>query len=226
MIIAIDIETIPTQRDDLRAIVAAGVKPPATLKNALTLAEWEEKRRPEAVEDAIAATSLDGGLGQIVCIGWAVDDEPAQSIQAEDSSLSGEMAVLDEWFGRMRLHDASGRRPIIVGHNVIEFDLPFIWKRAIVHGVRPPIWLPRDPKPWGDSVFDTMTQWAGSRGRISMDRLCRVLDLPGKGDGPTGADVWPLVQAGRIDDVAAYCRDDVDRTRAIYRRMRFSLSAP
>lgn len=218
----LDIETIPTQRADQRALVAAGVKPPATLKNALTIAEWEEKRRPEATEDAINATSFDGGLGQIICIGWAVDDEPAQSIQAEDLSLAGEMAVLDEWFGRLKLiYSTNGQRPVIVGHNVIAFDLSFVWKRAIVHGVRPPMWFPRDPKPWADSVFDTMTQWAGARERISMDRLCLLLDLPGKGD-ITGADVWPMVQAGRIDDVAAYCRDDVERTRALHRRMTFA----
>jgi hypothetical protein len=38
----------------------------------------------------------------------------------------------------------------------------------------------------------------------------------------TGADVWPYVQAGRLDEVAEYCRQDVRRVREIYQRMTFS----
>ena len=58
--------------------------------------------------------------------------------------------------------------------------------------------------------------------RISMDRLCKILGIPGKGDGPTGADVWPMVQAGRIDEVGEYCRQDVSRTREIHKRLTFA----
>jgi predicted PolB exonuclease-like 3'-5' exonuclease len=56
--------------------------------------------------------------------------------------------------------------------------------------------------------------------RISLDRLCKVLGLPGK-DDMTGADVWPYVQAGRLDEVAEYCRQDVRRVREIFQRMNF-----
>jgi hypothetical protein len=37
----------------------------------------------------------------------------------------------------------------------------------------------------------------------------------------TGADVWPAVQAGRLDEVAEYCRQDVRRVREIFQRMNF-----
>ena len=221
MIVTLDIETIPAQRDDLRELVAAGVKPPGTLKKADIIAEWEKTQRAAAVEDAIGATSFDGGMGQIVVIGWAIDSEPAQSMQVRDLTREAEADVLAGFFASMRrVHSTSGQRPVIVGHNVAAFDLPFIWKRAMVHGIRPPLWIPRDPKPWGETVFDTMTQWAGVKDRISMDKLCVILGIPGKG-GISGADVWPLVQSGELDKVAAYCRADVERTRAIYQRMNF-----
>lgn len=220
----LDIETIPAQRDDMRALAAEGVKPPGNLRKPESIAAWERDERPAAEQAAIDATSLDGGLGQIVCIGWAVDDEPAQSVRVSTLDAESEANAIGVFFGALRelYSGASGMRPVVVGHNVIEFDLRFIWHRAIVLGVQPPFWLPRDPKPWGDTVHDTMTMWAGARGRVSLDRLCRMLGLDGKGNGPTGADVWPLVQAGRIDDVAAYCRADVERTRAVYRRLMFA----
>lgn len=224
MIVTLDIETVPTQLPWARIDLAAAVKPPATLKKPDSIAAWEASERSAAEQEAIERTSFDGGLGQIVVIGWAVDDGEPLSVQVDDLTPESERRMLERWVGAMRTAYAgtSGSRPTIVGHNCIAFDLPFLWKRAIVHGVRLPLWFPRDPKPWGDSVFDTMTQWSGVRERVSLDRLCKILGVPGKGTGPTGADVWPMVQRGEIEAVAEYCRDDVVRTRAVYRRMTFA----
>lgn len=222
-IITIDIETIPAQAEWVRDEVSGGVKPPGTLKRADSIAEWERDSRPAAVQEAWLKTGLDGSFGQVLCIGWAINDQAPCTVCADSLDPAAEKQVLAEWFEELRISHAgtSGLRPIIVGHNVASFDLAFLWKRAIVHGLRPPLWLPRNPKPWSETVFDTMTQWAGDRERISLDRLCKVLGVPGKGDGPTGADVWPMAQAGRFTEVAAYCAQDVERARAIYRRMNF-----
>lgn len=239
-----DIETIPVQDPEqiagMRAALTdelekalGGIKAPGNYKKAESIAEYEaaEAQRlrseyPQRLEDAIASTGLDGGLGQIACIGWAVEDGPVMSRHVEDLTPAAERDLLAHWFHSLvSAHSGhAGRRPVLIGHNSNAFDIPFIWKRAIVHGVRPPLWFPRDPKPWGDATFDTMTAWAGARGHIGMDRLCKLLGLPGKG-GMSGADVWPLVQAGRIADVAEYCRGDVERTRQLHRRMSFEAAA-
>jgi predicted PolB exonuclease-like 3'-5' exonuclease len=222
-IITIDIETAPSQLAWARDEIASTVKPPGTLKKPESIAEWVRESKPAAVEEAYAKTSFDGGLGQILCVAWAVNDAESQVISVDEFGADREADILSVWFDALlRVHSGtSGMRPTIVGHNVISFDLAFIWKRAMVHGLRPPGWFPRNPKPWSDSVFDTMTQWAGDRERISLDRLCKVLGIEGKGDGPTGADVWPMAQEGRFDEIAEYCRQDVERTRAIYRKMNF-----
>lgn len=222
--IYLDIETIPAQRDDMRALAAEGVRPPGTLRKAESIAAWERDERPAAELAAVQATSFDGGLGQLVVIGWAIGNAASQSVQVATLGEDSEARALRAFFEDIRVvHDShSGMRPVVVGHNVIDFDLRFLWRRAVVLGVRPPLWWPRDPKPWGDAAHDTMTLWAGARERISLDKLCRILGLEGKGDGPTGADVWPMVQAGRMDEVAAYCRADVDRVRAVYRRLTFA----
>ena len=54
-----------------------------------------------------------------------------------------------------------------------------------------------------------------------MDRICRLMGIPGKGDFG-GADVWPAVQRGEFETVERYCRDDVQRTRAMHKRMTFA----
>ena len=223
MNIFIDIETVPCQILGIRAELSEEIKHPGVLKKAESIAEWEREVKPAVIEEAWRKTSFDGGLGQIVCIGWAVDDEEVRSLQVADLTRNSEWMLLIEWFTELRnLHAGmSGRVPTLIGHNHVAFDLPFIWKRAMIQAVKPPFWFHRDIKPWSDSIFDTMTEWSGVRDRISMDRLCRILGIPGKADGPTGADVWPMVLAGKIDDVAEYCRSDVWRTREIFKRMTF-----
>lgn len=220
----LDIETVPTQLGWVRDDLSSSIKPPGTLKLEKSIAAWEAESKPAAIDEAIDKTSFDGGLGQCVVIGWAIDDAPPQSVQVADLTRSEEAKMLSAVFTYWRAASSgtSGTRPTIIGHNVAAFDIPFLWKRAMVLGIKPPLWFTRDPKPWGDAVFDTMSQWAGVRERVSLDRLCKILDIPGKGDGPTGADVWPMVQAGKMDEVATYCRADVERTRAIHRRMVFA----
>jgi hypothetical protein len=69
-------------------------------------------------------------------------------------------------------------------------------------------------------VFDTMLMWAGSKGRVSMDKLCSALGVMAKGEELGGEEidgsmVWDFIKAGRIEDVATYCKGDVIRARRI-----------
>lgn len=237
MNIVIDIETVPAQdpaiiaclRADAQAELdeaLAAVKAPANYKDEARIAAFESEARAKLsaeheanIEAAYLKTSFDGGTGQVCVIGVAVDDEDPLSWWVD--TQANEADVLRTFFVLLSgLHRPTNRMRFI-GHNHVAFDLPFLWKRAMILGIKPPGCLPRNPKPWDDCVFDTMTEWAGVRDRISMDKLCRALGIPGKGD-ISGKDVWPMVQAGRIEEVAAYCKQDVERTRAIYRRMTFA----
>jgi len=213
-----DIETIPAQDPDIRAEILAGIKPPGTFKKADSIAAWMAENAEAEADSEWLKTSFDGGTGQIVCIGCADGDGLAHSYSAGDLSRTGERSVIDAFFGA--LTDAGHRT--LVGHNIIGFDLPFLWKRCMVLGIKPPALLPRNPKPWSELVQDTMLLWdSAQRQGGSMDRICRLLGIPGKGNFG-GADVWPAIRDGRFDDVAEYCRGDVERTRAMFKRLTFA----
>lgn len=224
--IVFDIETIPAQAPWVREELKAAVKAPGQFKKQDSIDQWLAENRDKEADEAWLKTSFDGGLGQIVCIGFAINDDAPISYTAPDLTLAAERKIIEDFF--CVLTDAydggHGLKPLLIGHNHVAFDIPFVWKRAIVHGIKPPPWFPRNPKPWADSVFDTSSQWAGDRDRISMDRLCKILGIPGK-DGMSGADVWPAIQRGEFDKVAIYCRDDVTRTRAMWQRMTFKAPA-
>jgi DNA polymerase elongation subunit (family B) len=213
----IDIETIPSQSPEVHDEIAAGITPPGNISKAETIAQWEADKKPALIRDAIAKTSFDGAIGHICCIGWAFGNFSPRSdfieaVDQERDMLMEFVAALDDEV------DNAFQPPVVIGHNVINFDIRFLWQRAIVLGVRMPSWFPRDPKPWSGEVFDTMTAFAGARNTIGMDRLSRALGLPGKGevDGSMVAGMWAN---GEFEKIAAYCRDDVDQTRAIHQKM-------
>lgn len=220
--IYLDIETLPSRDESIRDEIRARLKPPGTLKKSESIAEWWEVTAPGVVEEEWLKTALDGTYGRLACIGYAVDDEPVV-VTAGDDSTDAEAHLLRLFFDGMRAVSSgnSGQRPVLVGHNHVGFDLPFLWRRAVILGVRPPLWWPTPAvKPWSDQIFDTMLQWAGQRGTISLDRLAKALGIAGKA-GMSGADVWPAWQRGERQQIADYCADDVRITREIHRRMTF-----
>lgn len=218
-ILTIDIETIPSQREDVRAFLAKTITHPGNITKPESIAKWNEESRPAAIDEAVNKTGLDGAFGQVVCIGLAIDNEDPVVI-----SGMNEAELLHRLVGNLALIPPSQHLSTsIVGHNVSSFDLRFLMQRFMVNGIRPHpiIRQAAEAKPWErEKVYDTMVQFAGVGNRISLDKLCMALGLPGKGD-ITGADVWPMVQAGRLEEVAAYCADDVAKTRAVYKRMTF-----
>lgn len=211
----LDIETIPAQDAETRARIAETVKPPAQMKKAETIAAWEAEHKPAAVEEAISRSGLNAAYGQICCIGWALNDGKVftQTAQAPDEEIDILTCFLD-----MATKQIGNGFPVVVGHNVVGFDIRFIWQRCIILGIRVPNWFPRDPKPWSNDVFDTMTAWSGSNDRISMDNLSLALGLPGKGE-IDGSMVGQIFADGKFEEIADYCQKDVERTRAIHRRM-------
>lgn len=157
-------------------------------------------------------------------VGWAVDDGPAQSYAVGDLSRDHERRLLQDWFTTLEELYRPTDMPRFIGHNIIGFDLPFLWKRAMILGVKPPPMIPRNPSKYrSDSAVDTMLLWdQEQRAGGSMDRICRLMGLEGKGD-MDGSQVWPEVQAGNIAKVATYCQTLTgERTRAMYKRMIFA----
>ncbi len=251
----LDLETIPAQRPDVLEEIAASkqteleaaiaaIKPPGTHKKEETIIAWWENEAPKIVDNlksgiasdieaAYRKTGLDGAFGQICVIGFALDDsEPRTIWSPEWARPECERELLEDFACVLTdLIPLNEQRTItVVGHNVAGFDLRFMMQRSIVNNVRPEriIASAAQAKPWeSDKVFDTMIQWGGVGAKAggSLDKLCKALSIPTPKTGITGAQVWDEVKAGRIADVAAYCRRDVMATRTVHRRLTFQTVA-
>jgi 3'-5' exonuclease len=232
-IFTIDIETAPAQNieilEQLREDATRekdALKAPSNYKDEAKIAEYIAAKALEIdadLDQRYRKTALDGAYGQIVCIGVAVDDEEPQAFYRADWKTS-EKDVLSDTFAYLRenFDPTQDRRPVFVGHNITGFDLRFIYQRSVVNSVVPPSMLPLNAKSWSESIADTMTMFAGFGNRISLDKLCRVLGIESSKDGIDGSKVYDYLLEGKIDEVAAYCKRDIEATREIYRRLSFT----
>lgn len=222
--IFIDIETLPTSRKDIQERATADVAPPANYKKPETIQEWWDREGAAKKQEAIAATALDGTWGEVLCIGFAVNDEQVLVVdraETEADCLDSFWRVLDQHCLRQMTATADWwSHSTFIGHNLQDFDLRFLWQRSRILKVNPGFALPLGKPNYnrGPFVYDTMKEWAGYGKRIKQTDLELAFGIP-RDDSITGADVYAKWLAGEMDVIKNHCLQDVENLRAIYRRM-------
>ncbi|MEX2043540.1 MAG: hypothetical protein WD926_01445, partial [Patescibacteria group bacterium] len=73
---------------------------------------------PQSFSAYLRMTGLDGTFGRICCLAYAVDDQDVQALAGDERSIL-------EGFWAQATPDTR-----FVGHNVFDFDLPFVIKRS------------------------------------------------------------------------------------------------
>jgi predicted PolB exonuclease-like 3'-5' exonuclease len=196
-----DIETLPASGKDVQLIKKF-------------YEEMRTKKNGEALKVDFNTfhrnTSFQGEFGRIFCIGYARDDEPAEALRGDEKQI-----LIDFW-------EEAREEKLFIGHNIMEFDFRFIYKRSIINGVRPS----RDlnfARYRSDPIFDTMKEWEkwGAQG-TSLHKLSIALGIASpKEEGIDGAKVYDYFLAGRGDEIVEYCKRDVEATRKVYKKMTF-----
>jgi hypothetical protein len=129
-----------------------------------------------------------------------------------------EKKALSEFLAFMNEFDCDNDE--LVGHNILGFDLPFVFQRCLIHSipVRPFINL-ADFHVRG--VFDTMHRWwLGAKRNISLDDIAWALGIASSKTAEVeGSKVFELYQAGRLAEIREYNLNDVRVTRKVYERM-------
>ena len=209
MNVYLDLETLPDLTQGAKERVKATLKAPANYKKPDVIAQWID----ENAEEAWRKTSFDGGYGSICVIGYAINDNPVEMIIVED-----EKQALQDFAARVDYANLNHEGIEFIGHNLLGFDLPFLWKRSVIHntGHRH---IPKDARHGAGRAFCTMQQWTGFTGKISLDALAGVLGLQSHKADFDGSMVYDAWMAGEKQRVADYCKQDVELTRQIYKRI-------
>ena len=207
--IVFDLETIP----GVNKPGPEDVKVPANYKNPDTIAAYQND--PERLNDIWKQQALSYIEGRIHSIGFKLGSEPVGVVfQHEDEAKViklFEEAVLDTFqshYGADTIYGTTW-----VGHNIRTFDLPFLWLRVRKYA-SPRLLHILGERPDDIKFQDTMMVSCVTdkyKGFVSLDKACQFFGLPGKGD-VTGKDVFKMWIDGRDQEIADYCKEDVQKT--------------
>ncbi len=190
----IDIETVPTDRS---------LEENGLLEAQLQLDEG----------DLIKKLSLSAATAKILCLCYAIEPPVGSEVQV----LEGDETEIIKEFWKLAV-DCN----LFVGHNILDFDLRFIYQRSIIHQIKPSRELPF-ARFRSAPIFDTMHEWSKwGREHASLDLLSRTLSIPSPKESLDGSKVYPYYRAGKLADIVNYCKCDVDSVRQVYRRLTFT----
>lgn len=149
--------------------------------------------------------------GRIICIAYKFNDNETQAVYDDD-----EAALLAGFFDDLNKHPS-----ILVGYNIIGFDIPFVLFRSLALGVRASHVIPRDLKPWSKEVFDCMKMLPSVGNKfLKLGDVCESMALDNPKDAVSGSGVGELYKEGRLDEIVEYCKKDVDSTYELYKKMK------
>lgn len=209
--IFIDIETIPAGAP----IDPATLEPPGNISKQETIDKWKVEKAPGMAKELYRKRALKSMEGEIFCIGYAIDDDPVMVECKEE----GEDLLLITFVASLGARIDLRESVIWVGHNILTFDMAWLWRRAIKYDLQmlaDMIKLDR----YKHNIHDTMVMWRGAdfQDYTSLDALAQWLGF-GAQEG-SGADVYDWFLAGEYDKIVNHCKSDVELVRSVYKKIR------
>jgi DNA polymerase elongation subunit (family B) len=164
-------------------------------------------------------------FGKIVCISTAVfaeDEEHNLTLRIKSFSGNDEADVLNTFIEVCNKLYKYNKQFQFAGHNIKEFDIPYICRRMLINQIALPEYLQlHDKKPWETKMFDTLNWWkfGDNKNYTSLNLLANVLNVPTSKtdiDGSMVQDVY--YKEKNLKRIVEYCQRDVVTTANIILR--------
>jgi predicted PolB exonuclease-like 3'-5' exonuclease len=202
----LDIETYGGQQEPSLDDISA----PSNYKDPEKILKYKEER----LQEAWAKQALNPLKGEIICIGYAIDDESPVDLIGSEEDITDKFDFLLNELAYVKL----------IGYNVLGFDFPWLYLRAVKYNL--PILKNHLPTKKSDtSYLDLMQQVSstlyGKDSYMSMRDVCGFFGISVKENGLDGSMVHQAYLDGRIKEIAEYCKQDVEAARTLYKRLNF-----
>ena len=216
----IDIETVPGEADFTRlspAMQHLWHKKAATLK-----------ALPEADSEALYTerSAIYSEFAKVVCIGIGclVKKEDGWKIFLKSLTGDDERELLTRFCIALKSFTDREKELVFCGHNIKEFDIPFLCRRMVIHDIELPSCLDiASKKPWEVNHVDTMELWkfGDKKNYTSLELLAEVLGVPTSKDDIDGSMVGAVYwQDHDLERIATYCLKDVQTTARVFMRLK------
>ena len=110
------------------------------------------------------------------------------------------------------------------GHNIKEFDIPFLCRRMIINGIPLPACMQlAGKKPWEMTHLDTLEMWkfGDYKNFTSLSLLATVLGIPSPKSDIDGSMVGTVYwKDNDLDRIGRYCIQDVLTSAKVYLKLK------
>lgn len=166
-------------------------------------------------------------FGKIICISVGYFTIKNAERQFRTKSIIGEEKQLLEEFNDLIKAHFSNPAFVFCGHNIKEFDIPYMCRRMLINGINIPEKLQLfGRKPWEIPHLDTLELWkfGDYKHYTSLKLLTHVLNIPSPKEDIDGSEVRNVYYNEKnIDRIKKYCERDVVAVAQIFLRMRNEL---
>lgn len=214
-----DFEELPDEMQELWAIKARSI-----LKKSENEMEFDE-----IAEEFHSRAGIYAEFGKIICIsvGYLTKQpgstEPVLRLKSFANHI--EANLLEDFSEVLNKHFNNPDKFALCGHNIKEFDIPYICRRLMVNQLPFPRMLDiAGRKPWETKhLLDTLDLWkfGDIKHYTSLRLLAAIFGIPSPKDDIDGSDVAGVYWEDRdLDRIAAYCEKDVLATAQLYLKMK------
>jgi 3'-5' exonuclease len=164
-------------------------------------------------------------FGKIVCIGlgYFVKTNTHYSLKVKTLAGHDEKKLLED-FRQVCNKFFKHPEKQFCGHNIREFDIPYICRRLFINQIRLPEILMdlQNKKPWENPMLDTLQFWKFGEYKnfTSVDLLSTILDIESPKDDIDGSEVANVYwKENDLDRIVRYCNKDVVTVAQILMRL-------
>ena len=218
-LILIDIETVPQHPD-------------FDLLNEEWKQLWQEKTQrslPDFTTPAEFYPQRAGVMAEfakIICISMGYFTKQGNALQLRLKSFYGddEKVLLQSFVTVLNQVETKNNKWSFAGHNIKEFDIPFICRRLLVNSLPIPAYLDfQNMKPWDTNMVDTFQYWrfGDYKNYTSLKLLAAAMGVPSPKDDIDGSMVADVYwKEKNLDRIVTYCQKDVVTTGNIILRFK------
>jgi 3'-5' exonuclease len=193
---------------------------------------WEEKVQRSLPENTTAAAFYPMRAGvmaefsKVICISVGYFKREGKAILLRLKSFYGddEKILLQNFIAALQKMETNNNKWSFTGHNIKEFDIPFICRRLLINGLSIPPFLDfQNMKPWETNMIDTFQYWrfGDYKHYTSLKLLAAALNVPSPKDDIDGSMVGDVYwKEKNLERIVTYCQKDVVTTGNIILRFK------
>ncbi|WP_343674661.1 ribonuclease H-like domain-containing protein [Chitinophaga sp.] len=155
-------------------------------------------------------------FGKIICIsvGFFTVENGRYQLRIKSIYHDDEKILLSSFLELVNKFYIKNPKFQFAGHNIKEFDIPFICRRSVIHQLSlPPALQLHNLKPWEVPMLDTMQLWrfGDFKNYTSLKLLTAILGIPTPKDDIDGSMVAKVYyeEVNGLERIVTYCQKDV-----------------